>query len=267
MNFEKFSIGFPHIAHFPLDNEGRYFAMTKPLRIWDGETDKYTKFKSLREMWDHCFDGTHKVSDWFAGVNSFDDDISLSGGRGSGSGSGANKTFGFGNAPDEKGGGDARSVPRHFPVEANTNIKTKTQENAIKYFAKQYRNADHEYGMVIDKQGFVHEYQEGARSSVAIGAKKGAMVVHNHPGGGAFSKNDMLHAARTNSAGIVAIGSKGGDYYFKKTGHFKSAAFERAVKNAKMKGKDYDDAVRNWLGDKNRQKKLGFRFEFKKKRK
>lgn len=62
------------------------------------------------------------------------------------------------------------------------------------------------------------------------------------------------------------IGSKGGDYYFKKTGHFKSAAFERAVKNAKMKGKDYNDAVRNWLGDKERQKKLGFRFEYKKKR-
>ena len=91
--------------------------------------------------------------------------------------------------------------------------------------------------------------------------------MHNHPSGGAFSKNDMLATARDKGTGIVAIGSKGGDYYFRKTGHFKSAAFERAVKNAKMKGVDYDDAVRNWLGDKNRQKKFGFRFEFKKKRK
>lgn len=261
MNFEKFSIGFPHIAHFPLDHEGRYFAMTKPLRVWDGETDKYTKFKSLREMWDYCFDGTHKVSDWFAGVNSFDDDISLSGGRGSSSGK--KDVFGFTNASDDTG----RDVPRHFPVEANTRIKTKTQQNAIDYFAKQYRSADHEYGMVIDKQGFVHQMSEGGRHAVAIGSEKGALTVHNHPGGGAFSKGDMLHAARTNSAGIVAIGSKGGDYYFRKTGHFKSAAFERAVKNARMKGKDYDDAVRNWLGDEKRQKKLGFRFEFKKKRK
>lgn len=263
MNFEKFSIGFPHIAHFPLDHEGRYFAMTKPLRVWDGETDKYTKFKSLREMWDYCFDGTHKVSDWFAGVNSFDDDISLSGGRGSSSGKGG--VFGFGNA--RGGDEEALSVPAHFPVEANTRIKTKTQEKAIEYFADQYRSADHEYGMVIDKQGFVHQLAEGGSHSVYIGSKKGALTVHNHPGGGAFSKNDMLATARDRGTGIVAIGSKGGDYYFRKTGHFKSAAFERAVKNARMKGKDYNDAVRNWLGDEKRQKKLGFRFEFKKKRK
>ena len=50
MTFEDFSFGFPHIAHFPLDHEGRYFVMTKPLRVWDGETDKYVKFTSLREM-------------------------------------------------------------------------------------------------------------------------------------------------------------------------------------------------------------------------
>ena len=262
MNFEKFSIGFPHIAHFPLDNEGRYFAMTKPLRIWDGETDKYTKFKSLREMWDYCFDSVNKVSDWFAGVESFDDDISLSGGRGSSSGK--NGIFSFGNA---SGKDDFTDVPDHFPVEANTNIKVKTQENAIAYFAKQYRTADHEYGMLIDKQGFVHQVSEGGKHSVWIGSKKGTLTVHNHPSGGAFSKNDMLATARDKGTGIVAIGSKGGDYYFRKTGHFKSAAFERAVKNAKMKGVDYDDAVRNWLGDKNRQKKFGFRFEFKKKRK
>lgn len=260
MNFEKFSIGFPHIAHFPLDNEGRYFAMTKPLRIWDGETDKYTKFKSLREMWDYCFDGTHKVSDWFAGVESFV--LEEKGGRGSGSGGGGQiKTFSFGGT----GGGDIPdSVPRHFPVEANTRIKTKTEENAIKFFADKYRNANHEYGMLIDKQGFVHTYSEGTRGSVYIGSKKGTFAVHNHPGGGAFSGADLLNTARWNRTGIAAIG-KDGDYYFRKTGHFKSAAFERAIKTEQLKGVDYDDAVTKWLTA--NQKKYGYKFEFKKKRK
>ena len=84
--------------------------------------------------------------------------------------------------------------------------------------------------------------------------------MHNHPGGGAFSDSDLLYAARTNTEGIAAIGKKG-DYYFrKKGGHFKGGQFARAVKNARPRGKDYDDAVRNWL-TKN-QKKYGYTFNF-----
>ena len=183
-------------------------------------------------------------------------------GSGSGSGSGEQKEFKFGNA--NGGGGEPRDVPRHFPVEANTRIKTKTEENAIKYFADKYRNADHEYGMLIDKQGFVHTYSEGDATSVYIGSKKGTFAVHNHPSGSAFSKADLLNTARMDRSGIAAVGSKG-DYYFRKTGHFKSAAFERAVQTATLKGTDYDDAARKWLTA--NQKKYGYTFEFKKKRK
>lgn len=252
MKYDKFSAIFPFIAHFPLDKNNRYFAMTKPLRIWDSERDTYIKFTSLKEMWNHCFDGTKTVEQALSRIENFE--TSEHGGRGSGSG--ASQTFSFGDA----GGGVPADVPQHFPVEANARIKNKTESNAISFFADKYRNADHEYGMLVDDRGFVHQYSEGGTSAVYIGSKKGTIAVHNHPSGGAFSKSDLVNTARTNRSGIIAVGSKG-DYTFRKGTHFKSAAFEKAVKTAKIKGKDYDDAVRKWLTA--NQKKYGYKFNFK----
>lgn len=251
----------PKLNIVPLDTDGTYYLQTKPLRCTNAETNLSKKFHSLQEAWEYVFDGDKKVSEVFLQFKDVEELISLSS-KSRSSGKVNESEFKFGNAK-EGNGGKSRSVPNHFPAEANTRIKVKTEENAIKYFAKQYRDADHEYGMLIDPQGFVHSYKEGSRSSVDIMGQKGTMTVHNHPGGGAFSKNDLLHVARTQSSGIVAIGSKGGDYYFrKKGGHFKAASFDRAVRRAKMKGTDYDDAVRKWL--KANQKKYGYTFEYKK---
>ena len=254
MKFSYFSAVFPRLDHWELDGDYRYALCNKPLRCEDLETGRATKFKSLKEAWEFCFDGIHTVAEAWEGIDCFE--LLPEQGR-KGSSSNGMKEFKFGHAPEDAGDED---TPKHFPAEANTRIKVKTEENAIDYFAKQYRNADHEYGMLIDPQGFVHSYSEGGATSVYIGAKKGTFAVHNHPSGGAFSDADLINTARTDRSGIAAIG-KGGDYYFRKNGgHFKGPQFARAVKNARMQGKDYDDAVRKWLTA--NQKKYGYTFKF-----
>ena len=255
MEFSYFQAVFPSLDHWELDENYRHVLCTRPLRCEDLETGAVTKFKSLKEAWDYRFDGVHTIAEALANIACFE--MRLCGRKG-GSSDGM-KDFRFGHARVDAGD---KNTPRHFPAEANTRIKVKNQENAIGYFAQQYRNADHEYGMLIDRQGFVHDYQEGGRTAVGIFGRKGTFTVHNHPGGGAFSDSDLISTAHERSSGIAAIG-KGGDYYFRKNGgHFKGAQFARAVKNAKLRGTDYDDAVRRWL--KANQKKYGYTFEFRK---
>ena len=84
------------------------------------------------------------------------------------------------------------------------------------------------------------------------------MIVHNHPSGGAFSDSDLISMSmQTRTSGIIASGKKY-DYKIEKGSHFKASAFTKAVKNAKMKGKDYDDAADKWL--KANQKKYGYKY-------
>ena len=256
MKFSYFQAVFTQLSHWPLDSDGRYYLCARPLRLWDGETGKTVKFTSMREAWDYVFDGAKTVAEALSGIERFELPA-LSGRKG---GSSSMKDFKFGHAAHD-GRGNWNPV-QHLNAEANTRIKVKTEKDAIKYFSDLYTNADHEYGMAIDNQGYVHSYVEGGSTSVPIWGRKGQLVVHNHPGGGAFSDSDLISTSRSSESGIVAIG-KGGDYYFRKNGgHFKSAQFERAVKRAKLRGHDYDDAVRRWL--RANQKQYGYRFEFKK---
>lgn len=84
------------------------------------------------------------------------------------------------------------------------------------------------------------------------------MIIHNHPSGGAFSDSDLISVSmQTRAKGIIASG-KNYDYKFEKGTHFKASSFTKAVKSAKMKGKDYDDAVDKWL--KNNQSKYGYKY-------
>ena len=133
-------------------------------------------------------------------------------------------------------------------------------------FHNRFENEDHEWAYEVDPQGYVHQYKEGNATSVSISGKnKNNMILHNHPSGGAFSDSDLISASLGNERGIVASGTKG-DYIFQKNGgHFKATEFVKAVKRAKLVGKDYDDAVDKWL--KANQKKYGYRYEFKKSRK
>ena len=71
MDFKTFSREFMNVAGWQLDSEGRYILSRKPMSVWDSEKDQYTKFTSLKEMSDYCYDGEHKVSDALADVDEF----------------------------------------------------------------------------------------------------------------------------------------------------------------------------------------------------
>ena len=159
--------------------------------------------------------------------------------------SGKQRTFKFTGMGEGNGKDKTHSL---LSAKLNVQIKYRTPEGAMRKFQKIHGNSDHEFGAVIDGQGFVHKYVEGNPTSVSISGGKNQIVLHNHPGGGAFSKADMLSFSRDGAKGLVASGSKY-DYVITKTSHWDkySEAFEHAIKTAKIQGKDYDDAVHRWL--------------------
>lgn len=155
-----------------------------------------------------------------------------------------NKQFKFSNAREGRGKDESHNL---HPAYANVRIKSKTLEGAMSEFQRTHGNSDHEWAYVVDSSGFVHRYVEGNAHSVSVySGSRDSTILHNHPSGGAFSKNDMLAIASQPARGIVASGSKY-DYVLQKGTHFRADAFRRAVNNATMTGKTYDDAVDKWL--------------------
>ena len=160
--------------------------------------------------------------------------------------SGKQRTFKFTGMGEGNGKDKTHSL---LSAKLNVQIKYRTPEGAMRKFQKIHGNSDHEFGAVIDGQGFVHKYVEGDTSSVSISSNNpNHLVLHNHPSGGAFSRADMLAFSHDKAKGLVASGSKY-DYVITKTSHWDkySQAFEHAIKTAKIQGKDYDDAVHRWL--------------------
>lgn len=185
--------------------------------------------------------------------------VVFDGGRGSSSGS--EGTFKFNHASGGGGNEGGGTLP---PAKLNVMVKNaeKNPDNVLKAFRKLHVNSDHEFGAIVDGEGFVTSYIEGGATSVSIWTDdRNSMVYHNHPSGGAFSDSDLLSVSQTGAKGIVASGVEG-DYIFVKTNHFQPSKFARAVKNAQMKGKDYNDARRKWL--KANESKYGYKFEFRK---
>lgn len=223
-----------------------------PIEIWNEVTKESVTFKTLDEALEHVIDG-ETVKDIILRT----DELYLpeiEGGRGAGSGGG--KEFQFGGA----GGDEANYFPT-LPAYANTKIKNKSLEGALAEFKKNHMLANREFAYEVDEQGFVHQYVKGGRHSVGTkidGRAKNTMIIHNHPSGGAFSDADLINTANlSRRKGIIASG-KNYDYKFEKGTHFKASAFTQAVKTAKMKGTDYDDAVDKWL--KKNQKKYGYKY-------
>lgn len=230
------------------------WVMFKPCELWNDKTDETITFKKLDDSFDFVIDGKTILEhiEEFKGQP-----LNLSGGRGAGSGTGG--VFPFSGMP---GGGDgADKTHPLLNAYMNTAIKERTVEGAIKAFGDKYRNADHEFGAVVDTMGFSHRHVEGNAHSVSISGGKGQIVLHNHPSGGNFSKADMVSISRGREAGIVASGKRG-DYVFMKKHNFNGKAFEKAINSAKPRGKDYNDAVDKWL--KANQKKFGYTYSFNK---
>ena len=160
-----------------------------------------------------------------------------------------------------------------FP--SRLNRRTLNEADTLQRFRELHANDNmQEHGITVDERGFVTQYIHGDHTSVAISAKNGEMVYHNHPAVGwpNFSKEDIYATALENSKGIVASSSKegrnaktakyAGDYSFIKSHNFDATGFVKALNTAKLSGADYNDAVSKWLGDKRRQHRYGYKFSF-----
>lgn len=166
---------------------------------------------------------------------------------------------GFGHAQDGRGK-DGKLSKLKFPAEFNVGGKKRSYEKTLSLFRSKYADADHEYGITVDENGFVHRHIEGGTSSVAISGNKNQMVIHNHPGGGNFSDTDLISVSSTHEKGIVAVGTKG-TYTFTKTKGFKNKEFIKAVKNAKWPSNlNYDKGADWWL--KKNASKYGYKYSF-----
>lgn len=157
-------------------------------------------------------------------------------------------------------GGRIANTKYLFPAEFNVKTARASQEKTLKRFIKKYGNSDREYGITVDEQGFVHQHARGGKGNVYIYATgKNQMIAHNHPGGGNFSKADLLVAASDkNSSGIIATSSKR-TYSMRKTEKFNAKEFSKGVSRAKWPVKyDYDKGASWWL--RRNQKKYGYKF-------
>lgn len=184
--------------------------------------------------------------------------VGFDGGRGSSSSSsGDEQEFKFDHASGGGGKGDLKAV--HFPAEFNDGEKAQSLDKALAKFRERHANSDHEYGITVDEDGYVHAYHEGGATSVAISGTRGQVVIHNHPNASNFSDTDLLHVSQGLERGIIASGANG-DYIFMRTSHFRPQAFVRALRSARPKGKDYNDATDKWL--RANQSKYGYSYEF-----
>lgn len=237
--------------------EDSWVLFRKPLQLYNLETGETVDFKNLDEALRYELDGKtleQRISKWTCIAFKRD------GGRGSGSGL---STFKFGHAGGGGRGGQGTSdLPARINVRVGVN---RSPEDTLRAFREAHVNDNYESGVAVDEFGYVTRYVHGGATSVAIYGTKGEMVYHNHPGkiGGNFSDSDLISTSMSAERGIVASGREG-DYKFVKTHKFDAAGFVKAVKNARMQGKDYNDAADRWL--KANQKKYGYTYSFTKAR-
>jgi hypothetical protein len=217
--------------------------------VYNALTEESRKYVTFDEMWDAEEEVRTAVDD-----EKDDFTVTLDGGRGAGSSSGE-MGGGFGHAGIEGRGSDKTLYPASFNA---VNATTKSYGDTLKIFADKYKNADREYGVAVDDDGFVHKHVEGGAHSVSLVAKKGEMMLHNHPGGGNFSDLDLINTAKEASKGIVAVGSKK-TYSFVKTNKFKAKEFIKAVKKAKWpKNLGYNEGADWWL--RRNAKEYGYKY-------
>lgn len=232
-----------------------YILFRRPVELYNLNTNESLLFRTVQEALDASIgDCTIREHIDQADMSLFKYEYD---GRGR-SGSGNSQEFQFGNADNGNGEDNTRA---DFPARVNINSTNSSPERTLDLFRQLHVNDDYESAFTVDEQGFVTQYVHGNPTSVGIWGKAGEMVYHNHPSGGAFSKNDLLNMTTTAAKGIVASG-KNGDYIFQKSNNFKANEFAKAVNTVKMRGSSYDDAVDKWL--KKNQRKYGYQYVFKK---
>lgn len=250
MQLETFKREFRQLNGVALEDSWVLFR--RPLQLYNLETEETISFKDLDEALSYELDGKTletRISEWTSITFRRD------GGRGGESGL---STFSFGHAPSGRGDPGKPDLPARMNTRLGVN---RTPADTLRAFRDAHVNDGYESGVAVDEHGFVTRYVHGTATSVGIYGGKGEMVYHNHPGkfGGNFSDSDLLSTALSPEKGIVASGREG-DYVFVKTHKFNATSFAKAVKSARMQGKDYTDAADRWL--KKNQKKYGYTYEF-----
>lgn len=148
-----------------------------------------------------------------------------------------------------------------FPAYFNKQGRFASVEGAEKIFSDKYKNADKEYGISVDKEGFVHKASSGGSGSVKIYTTgKEQTIIHNHPSGGNFSLPDLKNFSRdTHCKAAKAVGPKI-TYSISKTNKFDHKRFKAACEKAKWpKRLSYDKGAEWWL--KRNQKAFGYKYE------
>ena len=171
------------------------------------------------------------------------------------------------------GSGDDNTTYDH-PARMNVKIGIqRTYEDMLKAFTETHAAAGEEHGVVVDQYGFATKYRHGNTGSISGLTGNGTEIaIHNHPSHGwpTFSKEDVVNTALGTRRGIVAVSSTqgrgddsakyAGTYSFVKGQHFNAPGFVKAVSNARISGKDYNDAVNRWLT--RNQKKYGYTYSY-----
>lgn len=211
------------------------YMLTDKLELYCFKTDKSIHFKSIEETLSYNITAKSTISDE---LDKIDFIWNYSGGRGANS----NKMGGGFNSAGEGRGRGGQTISL-YSAEFNSQGRFTSQEKAIQMFENKYGNANREYGISVDTQGFVH----------------------NHPSGGAFSKADLLATVSDKRAsGIIATGTQNGvkqRYTFVKGKDFKGSDFVKAVNKAKWPVKmSYDEGARWWLSK--NATKYGYSFSY-----
>lgn len=215
-----------------------YILFKKPCELYNLETDESVKFKNVDEAFKYEIDGK-TIKDIVKESTMDIFTTRLDGGSGS---SGPSKQFKPSHATNK--------TPKRnsdLPARMNTRIKTKTVENAINEFRRKHGNDSKESMIMVDRNGFVTQYNHGGKHSVAFSDNfKDGLVIHNHPSNSHFSDTDVLNLSTTKTRGVVAT-TKSGYYMLEKGTHFNANSWAKAVRNAKFSGTDYNDGFDKWL--------------------
>lgn len=225
------------------------FILFNDLEFYNLKTDKNIVFNNYDELYNYNIDDI-SIKDFILSKNNFE--RVFDGGRGSSS-SNAKMGGGFTSA-DQRGRKAEDYGSMQFPARLNvgTGQRYKSYDKTLNKFEKEYKDAKIEYGAAIDSQGYATRLVKGGSTSVPISGRKGEMLVHNHPSGGNFSKQDLISIAAGPEKGIVAVGSNVSKtrmrYTITKTQKFDAKGFTKAVNKAQWPANlTYDKGADWWL--------------------
>lgn len=157
------------------------------------------------------------------------------------------------------------------PGKFQNEMKSKSEEGAVKTFKEKYSNADHEFYMVVNKKGTVMQYNEGGKDYVSgrfrdikfrhYQADKGSTDIHNHPKIGKVqsalpSNNDLYSFGRTSSISKSIITAGKRSTTFEKLSNFDQQGFLKNI--ASIKGTFTPRSLENFY--RSNGSKYGYKF-------